>query len=99
MRDVLFHILPVSARKRGLLMDSATAGVPAPYPVDRIECPMLVIGAKNDLYGTDKAAAYTAARARNAQLVLYDDGGHLWVGHDQEFWAAVGAFARAVGRR
>lgn len=93
VREVLFHILPVSARKQGLLMDSATAGRPPPYPVERIGCPMLVIGARGDLYGTDKAAAFTARRA-GAQLVMYPEGGHLWVGHDAELWATVAAFVR-----
>lgn len=92
--EVLFHILPISARRRGLMMDSATAGAPPPYPIEEIACPMLVISAEDDLYGTAKSAAYTAAKAKDARLVLYPTGGHLWVGHDAEVWALVADFVR-----
>ena len=64
VREVMFHILPVSARREGLLMDSATAGAPPAWPVERITCPTLVIGARGDLYETDKAAIHTAGRIR-----------------------------------
>lgn len=91
-RAVMFHILPVSARKRGLLMDSATAGTPPPWPVERIACPTLVVGARDDLYETDKAAVDVAARPPDARLVMYPGGGHLWIGQDAELWRTVGAF-------
>ena len=92
LRDVLFHILPVSARRRGILVDTASAAAPPPYPVERIGCPVLVIGTRDDLYGTAAAAIDTAARTPGARLVLFETGGHLWVGHDRELWATVAAF-------
>lgn len=95
-RDVMFHILPVSARKQGLLMDSATAGTPPPWPLERIGCPTLVAGARGDLYETDKAAIEAARRIPGAQLVMYPDGGHLWIGHDAELWRTVAAFVKAA---
>ena len=93
-RSAMFHILPISARKDGLLMDSATAGTPPPWPLERIACPTLAIGARGDLYETDKAAVDAAARIPDARLVMYPDGGHLWIGHDAEVWRLVGAFVR-----
>lgn len=93
-RSAMFHILPISARKEGLLMDSATAGTPPPWPVERITCPTLAIGARGDLYETDKAAVDAAARIPDARLVIYPDGGHLWIGHDAELWRMVRAFVR-----
>ena len=95
-RSVMFHILPISARKEGLLMDSVTAGTPPPWPVERIACPTLAIGARGDLYETDKAAVDAAARIPDARLVMYPDGGHLWIGHDAELWRTVGAFVLDV---
>lgn len=92
--DVMFHILPVSERREGLLMDSATAGAPPDWLVERIACPALVVGARGDLYETDKAAVDVAGRIPGARLVMYPDGGHLWIGHDAELWRAVGAFAK-----
>lgn len=96
VRDVMFHILPVSARREGLLMDSATAGAPPAWPVEQITCPTLIIGARGDLYETDKAAIYTANRIPDARLVLYPDGGHLWVGHDAELWRTVADFVAGL---
>ncbi len=93
---MMFHILPVSDRKEGLLMDSATAGAPPSWPVERIVCPTLVVGARGDLYETDKAAVDVAARIPEARLVMFPDGGHLWIGHDAELWRTVGAFVRAT---
>ena len=92
VRAVMSGILPVSARREGLLMDSATAGSPPDWPVEEIVCPTLVIGARGDLYETDKAAIHTAARVPRARLALYPDGGHLWVGHDEALWRTVGEF-------
>lgn len=95
-RSAMFHILPISARKQGLLMDSATAGAPPPWPLERITCPTLAVGARGDLYETDKAATEVARRIPDARLIMYPDGGHLWIGHDDELWGAVGAFVREI---
>lgn len=92
VREAMFHILPVSARREGLLMDSATAGTPPDWPVEGIACPTLVVGARGDLYETDKAAIHVAGRIPQARLVLFPDGGHLWVGHDAELWRSVADF-------
>jgi pimeloyl-ACP methyl ester carboxylesterase len=97
VRAVMTAILPVSARREGLLMDSATAGAPPNWPVEEIACPTLVIGARGDLYETDKAATHAAGRIPGARLVLYPDGGHLWVGHDEALWRAVGDFVGELG--
>lgn len=93
-RAVMFHILPVSARKQGILMDSATAGAPPPWPLERITCPTLAVGARGDLYETDKAAVEVARRIPDARLVMFPDGGHLWIGHDDALWRTVATFVR-----
>jgi pimeloyl-ACP methyl ester carboxylesterase len=98
-RKVLFHMLPVSARKKGMLMDIAMAVDPPPFDIGEIECPMLVIATKDDLYGTAVPAIHAASRARDARLVLYDDGGHLWVGHDAALWGTVTEFVQALSSR
>ena len=94
--DVLAHILPVSARADGLLLDSATAGAPPPYPLERLGCPVLALSVRDDLYGTAAAAAHVAAKAPNARLVLYDRGGHLWVRHQDEVWREVTDFLHGL---
>ncbi|RST85553.1 alpha/beta hydrolase [Aquibium carbonis] len=97
VRNMLFHVLPVSRRKAGLLMDMATAGDPPPHPLETITCPVLAISAKDDLYGTAAAARHIAARAPDARLLLFDDGGHMLVGHDAAMWRAVLDFIEASG--
>lgn len=94
-RDVLAHILPIRPRRDGLIMDGATSGAPPPYDLDQIACPVLAIAARDDLYGADRAAAHVAQRAPSAELIMFEDGGHLWIGHDQALWAAVSAFIAA----
>ena len=95
-REVLFHILPISRRRDGLIMDGATSGAPPPYDLEQIACPVLAIAARDDLYGTDRAAAHVARTAPAAELLMFADGGHLWIGHDQALWAAVAAFVQAL---
>lgn len=96
VRDILFRILPVSARREGLLMDGSTAGSPRPYPLDELACPVLAIGIRDDLYGTAAAAEHAAALAPDARLVMYDQGGHVWVGHDEALWREVAGFVSAL---
>jgi 2-hydroxy-6-oxonona-2,4-dienedioate hydrolase len=97
IRTALLDILPISARRRGLALDSATAGVPVPYPLRNLRCPVLAISARDDLYGTGRSAAYAASQAPDGRLVLYDDGGHMLVGHDEDVWRRIAAFARTEG--
>jgi pimeloyl-ACP methyl ester carboxylesterase len=94
---MLFHVLPVSRRRDGLLMDMATAGDPPPDPLGEIACPVLAISAKDDLYGTAAAARHIAASAPDARLLLHDEGGHMLVGHDAETWDAIRAFIASGG--
>ena len=91
-KRVLRHILPISARHAGIAMDSATAGSPPPYPLEQLSCPLLSISARDDLYGTADAAAHAVALAPRGRLILFQEGGHLWAGHDAEVWAAVAGF-------
>lgn len=92
VRDMLFHVLPVSRRASGLLMDMATAGDPPPYPLETISCPVLAISAEDDLYGTAASARHVAAEVPDARLLIHDDGGHMLVDHQEETWSAIVAF-------
>jgi pimeloyl-ACP methyl ester carboxylesterase len=92
VKAVLRHILPVSRRTQGLLLDMRTAGAPPRYDLERIACPVLAISAEDDLYGTATSAEYTAANVPGGRLVLYRTGGHLLVGRSQEVWQKIAAF-------
>jgi pimeloyl-ACP methyl ester carboxylesterase len=90
--EILKHILPVSRRKEGLLLDMRTAGAPPHYELERISCPLLAISAEDDLFGTAQSAAYTAEQAPDGRSVIYPSGGHLLVNRGPEVWGEISAF-------
>ena len=83
---MLDNILPVSARAEGLRSDTAVGKHP---PLESIRAPTLVIGAREDRYGTYRSAQYTASWIAGAKFIGFDAGGHTWVGHDGELRAEI----------
>jgi 2-hydroxy-6-oxonona-2,4-dienedioate hydrolase len=86
---LLERILPVSSRAEGLRSDTAAGKHLLPAPLESIRAPTLVISARDDRYGTYASAQYTASRIAGARFIGFDEGGHVWVGHDDEVMAAV----------
>jgi 2-hydroxy-6-oxonona-2,4-dienedioate hydrolase len=76
-------ILPISERAQGLINETKVITGLQPYDLAAIRAPTLLISARDDRYGTYANAQYTASQIANAKFVGYDQGGHLWVGHDQ----------------
>jgi pimeloyl-ACP methyl ester carboxylesterase len=95
VRAILAHILPVSRRAVGLMDDTAWAGAPPPYPLERVSAPTVAVSFEDDLYGTFAAAKYASGRVQHGKLVAYPTGGHVWVGHDEDVWNAVSTFLAA----
>lgn len=83
------RILPVSARAAGLRDDTGLGKRLGPYALASIRAPALVISARDDGFGTYTSAEYTASQIAGAKFLGFDDGGHLWVGHDDEVRAAI----------
>jgi pimeloyl-ACP methyl ester carboxylesterase len=98
VRSILHAILPISARARGLRNDAKLAGDPAPMPIERIRAPTLAISVEDDRFGTAAAARHIAASVPRARLRMFESGGHVWVGHDEEVFAAVKGFLSEVIR-
>ena len=92
---ILRNIQPISRRAQGLLNDAAVAGALPRYELERITTPTLIVTAEDDLYGTYAGSRYTAQHMAQARLIAYQTGGHLWVGHQEEVWAAVVEFLSA----
>jgi pimeloyl-ACP methyl ester carboxylesterase len=86
---MLDNILPVSVRAAGLRSDSTVGKHLAPAPLESIHLPTLIISARDDRYGTYATAKYTASRIPMAKFVGFDQGGHTWVGHDNEVVAEI----------
>ncbi len=83
------NILPVSLRAAGLRDDTGLGRRLGPQPLESIRTPTLVISARDDGFGTDAGARYIASRIPGARFIGFDNGGHLWVGHDDEVRAAI----------
>lgn len=96
---VLARILPISARRRGLLNEAAIASALPRYALERIAAPTLVLSLEDDLYGTWDGARYSAEHIPGARFIGYPTGGHLWVGRQEEAMASVLAFLRGAEDR
>ena len=86
---MLDNILPVSLRAEGLISDTAVGKHLESAPLESVRAPTLIISARDDRYGTYATAKYTASRIPMAKFVGFDQGGHTWVGHDDEVMAEI----------
>ncbi len=86
---LLVNILPVSLRAAGLRSDSSVGKHLRPAPLETVRAPTLIISARDDGYGTYASAQYTADRIAGAKFIGFENGGHTWVGHDDEVMAAI----------
>jgi pimeloyl-ACP methyl ester carboxylesterase len=93
--QILDHILPVSARREGLVNDAKVTTTLARYELERIRAPALAISVADDRFGTYEPARYTAEHIPGARFVGYPSGGHVWVGHHKEVLAEMAAFLKS----
>lgn len=92
---ILSDMLPINARAKGMLNDARQAGHPARMDFARLSMPVLLISADDDRFGTAATARRIAEVVPQAQLTIFPDGGHIWLGHDAEVADLIHAF---VGR-
>lgn len=93
---ILAGILPVRRRRAGLLNDTRMMARLQPANLSAIQAPTLVVSVNDDLYGTYRSARYIAGAVPHARLVMYPDGGHLWVGHDEGLRRELSDFLRPI---
>ena len=87
-------IQPLSQRVAGINLDSTPETLrPA---LERITAPTLIVSARDDLFNTLPAAEFAARTIPGAELVVYDTGGHLLVGHDEDLGQKVREFVAAT---
>ncbi len=86
------HLLPVTARRLGLLNDAAVGATLRRYELERITAPALVVGVADCLYGTYPGARHSAEHIPGARFVSIPDGGHLWAGHHREVTSEIERF-------
>lgn len=93
---IMTGLMPVTRRSRGLRNDARLAGNPAPMPIERITAPTLAISLEDDRFLTADAARHIGATVPGARAIIYPDGGHVWVGRDEEIFGAIDSFLRDV---
>lgn len=87
--EMMEGLLPISARADGLLYDNAQTNRRLDLPLDRIVAPTLIVSAEDDRFRTAENARWLATRIAGSETLIFPDGGHLWVGHDTEMFAAI----------
>ena len=92
IQRILDLILPVSARRLGLINDGAICSTLPRYDLERITAPTLAISVADDLFGTFDGARYTAEHIPGARFIGYPSGGHVWVGHQNDVVAKITRF-------
>jgi pimeloyl-ACP methyl ester carboxylesterase len=93
---ILDQIFPISRKIDGLRTDGFWAGTPSPTAYERIEVPTLVLSCEDDLFGTAATARMLAERIPGAHLTVYPTGGHIWLGHDNDFADRIANFLRSA---
>ncbi|HET9429414.1 MAG TPA: alpha/beta hydrolase [Allosphingosinicella sp.] len=83
-------ILPLSRRIAGI--DAEDAFEMVEWPLHRVLCPTLIVSAEDDLFGTLAGARFTAEHINDAELKVFEEGGHLLVGHGDEVRKIVADF-------
>jgi pimeloyl-ACP methyl ester carboxylesterase len=94
---VIGMVQPLSARLPGLQNDGELKL--SGWPLERIDVPTLVVTAQDDLFGTRTAAEYTARHVRGAKLVVFETGGHLFVGRKSELKAIISEFLKEAAAK
>lgn len=93
--QIVESILPVSQRRLGLLNDAAVTATLERYPLERVSAPTLTISSADDLFGTYEAARYTAEQIPGARFLGFTEGGHVWVGHNDQVLAEIDTFVKS----
>jgi Predicted hydrolases or acyltransferases (alpha/beta hydrolase superfamily) len=88
-------IEPLSARFAGINIDSQPV-LTAPA-LEQLSTPTLLVTARDDLFNTYPAAEYAADRIPGARLVVFDEEGHLLVGHSEQVRSKIRQFLEAAG--
>jgi 2-hydroxy-6-oxonona-2,4-dienedioate hydrolase len=93
---ILWDMMPIHARAKGMLNDALQAGHPARMDFSRLLMPVLIISAEDDRFGTAATARKIAKALPHAELAILPDGGHIWLGHDEAVADRIQGFIGAV---
>ncbi len=89
-------LMPISRKTDGLRADGFWAGTPTSTTFEDISVPTLILSCDDDLFGTADTARILVDRIPGARLVIYPDGGHIWLGHDADLNREISAFIKGT---
>lgn len=85
-------LMPISRKTDGLRSDGFWAGTPSTTAFENIAVPTLIVSCEDDLFGTAETARLLDNRIPDTRLVVFPDGGHIWLGHDAELTREICEF-------
>jgi len=92
LKTLLMYQLPVQPRRAGLVNDLSQIYQLDIFPLEQINCPTLVIHAKDDSLVPIKHGYFTAEHIPHAHLVELPSGGHLLIGQRERVKSEVEGF-------
>ena len=100
LKKIQIGDLPTSKRVDGLIFETYTCAAEfnasisqdSPYPLSKIETPVLVINAADDPISIPQNVRYLAEQLPNAHLFILPDGGHFLFGHTEEVKSEIAQF-------
>jgi pimeloyl-ACP methyl ester carboxylesterase len=91
---------PLKPRRLGAVFDGFVSNLVADrFPLEQLTVPTLIVSAVDDPWARHPYAVTAAARIPGAKLVTIHRGGHLFLGHDAQVRAAIGAFIASLAKR
>jgi pimeloyl-ACP methyl ester carboxylesterase len=84
-------MLPLNARSPGYALDRSLV-VPCDLPLESIQCPALVIHARDDTVVDHANGQRAAERIPGAEAMFFEHGGHLLLGQYAQIQTGVTAF-------
>lgn len=89
LNNLFNTILPINPRRKGIINDEKVINPDmsvnfSDYVLEEIDCPVLILHAKNDPMAKYEEMQTASKRFKNFQIILYETGGHVLFGHDEE---------------
>jgi len=94
---ILASLMPIGRKTEGMRADGFWAGTPSPTAYANITVPTRILSCEDDLFGTAATARLLAGRIPGAQLTIWPEGGHIWLGHDGDLAHEITAFLQPDG--
>ena len=93
--EIYFSALPVTKRTKGILFDLfvSNPSINNEIRFDSISSPALIINADDDPATLVEGARTLARKIKNSNLLTFETGGHLLLGHAEEIKNQISKFA------